>query len=207
MPYLSLSNFHELPLDDVNALGKTMFIAMIGVVSLEVALVSRFWTGWFVAAWLLSWALCFPWLILLGMIYSAIRAYDSAMARRPRPRAPAVLAQQCAPGPPRVPAGARAVLAPAAVLGAAGSPALHVGTVLRRLCQWFRLVALARLSMSAPWAGANGQSAKWGGLHAPCRRGGLQAGGVAAGALANIISVVQPVQERKHISRQPHGRS
>jgi hypothetical protein len=102
VPYLSLSNFRERPLDDVNALGKTMFIAMIGVVSLEVALVSRFWTGWFVAAWLLSWALCFPWLILLGMIYSAIRAYDSAMARRPRCRACAVLAQGCAPGRPDI---------------------------------------------------------------------------------------------------------
>ncbi len=102
VPYLSLSNFRERPLDDVNALGKTMFIAMIGVVSLEVALVSRFWTGWFVAAWLLSWALCFPWLILLGMIYSAIRAYDSAMARRPRSRARAVLAQGCAPGRPDI---------------------------------------------------------------------------------------------------------
>ncbi len=81
IPYLSLSNHEVRPLDDVNALGKTMFIAMIGVVSLEVMLVSRFWTGWFVAAWSLSWALCFPWLILLGVIYSAIRAYDSTMVR------------------------------------------------------------------------------------------------------------------------------
>ncbi|KAK9839881.1 hypothetical protein WJX81_008363 [Elliptochloris bilobata] len=79
IPYLSLSNVRQRPLDDVNALGKTMFISMIGVVSLEVALISRFWTGWFIAAWALSWALCFPWLILLGTIYSAIRANDSTM--------------------------------------------------------------------------------------------------------------------------------
>ena len=48
---------------------------------LQVALISRYWTGWFIAAWALSWALCFPWLILLGTIYSAVRAYDSSMAR------------------------------------------------------------------------------------------------------------------------------
>ena len=36
IPYLSLSNAHERPMDDVYALGKTMFICMIGVVSLEV---------------------------------------------------------------------------------------------------------------------------------------------------------------------------
>ena len=48
---------------------------------LQVALISRYWTGWFIAAWAFSWALCFPWLILLGTIYSAVRAYDSSMAR------------------------------------------------------------------------------------------------------------------------------
>ena len=36
IPYLSMSNAHERPIDDVYALGKTMFISMIGVVSLEV---------------------------------------------------------------------------------------------------------------------------------------------------------------------------
>ena len=49
--------------------GKTMFIALIGVVTLEVALVSRFWTRLFALVWSLSYILTFPWLVIIPLLY------------------------------------------------------------------------------------------------------------------------------------------
>lgn len=45
---------------DVDSAGKTMFIALLGTVSLEVALVTRFWTWLFVFFLALSYFLVYP---------------------------------------------------------------------------------------------------------------------------------------------------
>ena len=45
---------------DVFSVGKTVFIALLGSVTLEVALVSRYWTWLFVAFLLLSYFLVYP---------------------------------------------------------------------------------------------------------------------------------------------------
>ena len=44
------------------------FIAIIGTVSVEIALVSRFWTRIFAVAWSLSYVLTFPWLIIIPLV-------------------------------------------------------------------------------------------------------------------------------------------
>ena len=47
---------------------RLQFIAIIGTVSVEIALVSRFWTRIFAAAWSLSYVLTFPWLIIIPLV-------------------------------------------------------------------------------------------------------------------------------------------
>jgi len=44
------------------------FIALIGTVSLEIALVSRFWTRLFALAWSLSYLLTLPWLVIIPLV-------------------------------------------------------------------------------------------------------------------------------------------
>ena len=61
---------------DVASLGKTVFVALLGCVTLEVALVARFWTPLFAAALAFSWACVFPFQLGLQLVYAA----DSAQA-------------------------------------------------------------------------------------------------------------------------------
>ena len=51
---------------DVDSAGKTMFIALLGTVSLEVALVTRFWTWIFVFFLALSYFLVYPFEVGTG---------------------------------------------------------------------------------------------------------------------------------------------
>ena len=63
---------------DVYALGKTAFIAILGVVSLEVGLVSRFWTLPFALALLLSYAAVFPFQLVYPAALEAVGTRDVA---------------------------------------------------------------------------------------------------------------------------------
>ena len=62
-------------------IGKVMFIGIIGVVSWEIALISRFWTWIFMLVWALSYAITFPFLLALGALFASIHVYDSSQAR------------------------------------------------------------------------------------------------------------------------------
>ena len=77
VPYLSIVPGNNESVADVWSVGKTMFIAMIGTVSLEIALVSRFWTWPFFLAWFLSFTLAFPFLVLLPLLLLAFGSDDS----------------------------------------------------------------------------------------------------------------------------------
>ncbi len=46
--------------DDLYSVGKTMFVALIGVVELEIALISRYWTRIYTLFWALSFTLVRP---------------------------------------------------------------------------------------------------------------------------------------------------
>ena len=43
--------------DDLYSVGKTMFVALIGVVELEIALITRYWTRIYFLFWSLSFVL------------------------------------------------------------------------------------------------------------------------------------------------------
>jgi magnesium-transporting ATPase (P-type) len=63
---------------DVYALGKTAFVAILGVVSLEVGLVSRFWTAPFALALVLSYGAVFPFQALYPAALEAVGTHDVA---------------------------------------------------------------------------------------------------------------------------------
>lgn len=44
------------------------FIAVIGTVTVEIAIVSRYWTRIFTVAWALSYAFTFPFLIIIPLV-------------------------------------------------------------------------------------------------------------------------------------------
>ena len=61
---------------DIPSLGKTVFVALLACVTLEVGLVARFWTPLFAAAVALSFLLVFPFQLALQAVY----ATDSTQA-------------------------------------------------------------------------------------------------------------------------------
>lgn len=63
---------------DVYSLGKAVFVALLGCVTLEVALVSRFWTPLFVFVLLGSYALVFPFQIGYAALLQAKGTADAA---------------------------------------------------------------------------------------------------------------------------------
>lgn len=81
IPYLSLTTNGPKPIDSVYVMGKLMFISIIGVVSWEIGLISRFWTWLFVVVWLLSYFVTFPFLLALGALFERIGYYDSSHVR------------------------------------------------------------------------------------------------------------------------------
>ena len=66
--------------DDVWSLGKTMFIAIIGVVSAEIGLCARYWTLPFTLVLFGSYFATWPWLALLPLLYRAAGKWDIAQA-------------------------------------------------------------------------------------------------------------------------------
>ena len=60
IPYYTTRTNGVYSMTDVFAVGKTVFIALLGTVSLEVAIVSRYWTWLFVMFLVLSYVLVFP---------------------------------------------------------------------------------------------------------------------------------------------------
>lgn len=82
MPFLSIVTDGPDATSDVYGIGKVMFIGIIGVVSWEIALISRFWTWIFVVVWGLSYAVTFPFLWALGALFQALHVHDSSQVGR-----------------------------------------------------------------------------------------------------------------------------
>ena len=78
VPFLGIVTDAQDATSDVWGLGKVMFIGIIGVVSWEIALISRFWTWIFIVVWALSYAITFPFLIALAALFQALKVYDSS---------------------------------------------------------------------------------------------------------------------------------
>ena len=71
VPYLTVSTLGARSTYGVFAVGKTVFICMLGVVNLELAIVARFWTRYFGIAVVVSWLIGYPFLLL----YSAFEEW------------------------------------------------------------------------------------------------------------------------------------
>ena len=83
VPFLSITTDGPDATTDVYGIGKVMFIGIIGVVSWEIALISRFWTWIFILVWALSYAVTFPFLWALGALFQGLKVYDSSQVRPP----------------------------------------------------------------------------------------------------------------------------
>ena len=81
VPFLSITTDGQDATTDVYGIGKVMFIGIIGVVSWEIALISRFWTWIFILVWALSYAVTFPFLWALGALFQGLKVYDSSQVR------------------------------------------------------------------------------------------------------------------------------
>lgn len=81
VPFLSITTDGPDATTDVYGIGKVMFIGIIGVVSWEIALISRFWTWIFILVWALSYAVTFPFLWALGALFQGLKVYDSSQVR------------------------------------------------------------------------------------------------------------------------------
>ena len=67
IPYYSLATSGRHNITDVYSLGKVAFVALLGAVTLEVALVARYWTWLFGVLTLLSYALVYPYLVIFPL--------------------------------------------------------------------------------------------------------------------------------------------
>lgn len=60
------------------AVGQTIFIALLGVVTLEACLVARYWTKLFVVFCILSYSLVYPYILLFPYIERGLGIYDNS---------------------------------------------------------------------------------------------------------------------------------
>lgn len=78
IPYYSVANGDRNSITDLWSVGKTIWVAVIGVVTLEILLVSRYQTKLFLAVTLISYGLVYPYVIILPLIFNAFNTRDPA---------------------------------------------------------------------------------------------------------------------------------
>lgn len=67
IPYYSLATSGSHNVTDVYSLGKIAFVALLGAVTLEVALVARYWTWLFGTLTVLSYVLVYPYMVVFPL--------------------------------------------------------------------------------------------------------------------------------------------
>ncbi len=78
VPYYSMTTVGKYNISDVYSIGKVTFAALLGTITLEAALIARYWTWvffWFV---LLSYFLVYPYFIIFPYIELGLKVYDPA---------------------------------------------------------------------------------------------------------------------------------
>ena len=78
VPYYSIATSGENNITDVYSLGKVTFVALLGIVTLEVALVARYWTWVFFWITLLSYFLVYPYMVIFPLAELGVSFYDPA---------------------------------------------------------------------------------------------------------------------------------
>ena len=78
IPYFAASPMGAASVNDIYSVGKTVFICMLGAVTIEVMIVARYWTVVFGVISALSYLLVFPFVLLFPVIEQAIDYWDAA---------------------------------------------------------------------------------------------------------------------------------
>jgi hypothetical protein len=68
VPFLAASPTGASSAIDVFSLGTTVTICMLGVVTMEIMIVARYWTWWFAFVCILSYALVYPFVLVFPII-------------------------------------------------------------------------------------------------------------------------------------------
>jgi Phospholipid-translocating P-type ATPase C-terminal len=77
IPFVAASPTGADSLVDVYTIGRAAYIALLGVVTVEIMLVTRFWTKVFIVACVLSYAAVYGFMFLLAYVYKAVGNYNS----------------------------------------------------------------------------------------------------------------------------------
>lgn len=77
VPYYAITPSGPEAVDGLWAVGKTIFVAILGAVTLEVCLVARYWTSTYALFVFLSYFLVFPFFILFPYIERGFSIYDA----------------------------------------------------------------------------------------------------------------------------------
>jgi Phospholipid-translocating P-type ATPase C-terminal len=75
IPFLAASPLGERSTIDIFSIGKTIFICMLGVVTMEIMIVARYWTIWFAAVCLLSYSLVYPYVLFFPIFMQNVFNY------------------------------------------------------------------------------------------------------------------------------------
>lgn len=78
VPFLAAAPTGSDSAIDIFAVGETINICMLGVVTMEIMIVARFWTGWFAAACAISYALVYPFTLTFPLAIQAVGSWDMA---------------------------------------------------------------------------------------------------------------------------------
>lgn len=78
VPYYSIATSGAHNITDVWSLGKVAFVALLGVVNMEMALVARYWTWVYCVCVVLSYVLVYPFMLIFPLVELAIGYYDAS---------------------------------------------------------------------------------------------------------------------------------
>ena len=78
IPFFAASPTGADSIIDVFSVGKTIHICMLGVVTMEIMIVTRYWTWWFGIICVLSYALVYPFVLIFPLFQQAIDTWDMA---------------------------------------------------------------------------------------------------------------------------------
>jgi hypothetical protein len=76
VPFLAASPHGSNSVIDIFSVGKTIYICMLGVVTMELMIVARYWTWWFAVICMLSYILVYPFLLVFPLVLQAAGTWD-----------------------------------------------------------------------------------------------------------------------------------
>jgi hypothetical protein len=77
VPFMAASPLADRSAIDIFAVGKTIHICMLGVVTMEIMIVARYWTFWFGAVCVFSYFLIYPFVLLFPVfMQNVLDAWD-----------------------------------------------------------------------------------------------------------------------------------